>query len=370
MLKKEELQRYNRHIILPEFGLECQEKLKKAAVLVIGAGGLGCPILSYLCAAGVGRIGIVDGDTVEESNLQRQVLFSTEDVGKAKVEVAKEKLTKQNPFVVFETYHERLTNLNALSIVANYDIVVDGSDNFPTRYLVNDACVIQNKILVFGAIFKFDGQLSVFNYQGGPTYRCLFPEPPAAGEVPNCSDIGVLGVLPALIGSMMASETIKVITGIGEVLSGKLLAIDTLTMQQQLLRFQKHEPNGQIKKLTDYQSFCGIKETVEPKEKEINPADLAQMMGKEEIQLIDVREPYEYEICHIAESKLIPLQQLPSRIQEIDPKKKIVVICHHGIRSASAIKYLEVEHAYSNLINLSGGIDAWATTVDTAMERY
>ena len=180
MLKKEELQRYNRHIILPEFGLECQEKLKKAAVLVIGAGGLGCPILSYLCAAGVGRIGIVDGDTVEESNLQRQVLFSTEDVGKAKVEVAKEKLTKQNPFVVFETYHERLTNLNALSIVANYDIVVDGSDNFPTRYLVNDACVIQNKILVFGAIFKFDGQLSVFNYQGGPTYRCLFPEPPAA----------------------------------------------------------------------------------------------------------------------------------------------------------------------------------------------
>jgi len=372
ILSTKELKRYNRHIILPEFGLESQEKLKQTKVLVIGAGGLGCPILSYLTAAGVGTIGIIDEDIVDESNLQRQILFSTEDIGKPKVKVAEQKLSKQNPFVNFEVYHQRLTKENALSIFEKYDIIVDGSDNFPTRYLVNDACVILNKILVFGAIFKFDGQLSVFNYQQGPTYRCLFPEPPAVGEVPNCSEIGVIGVLPGLIGSMMANETIKIITGIGEVLSGKLLMLDTLTMNQQIVRFAKQNSNSKIKELVDYEDFCGITKTESHMQmsKNISPQELSQKLKIQSIQLIDVREPYEYQICHIPNSKLIPLQQIPGKINEIDQNIPTVVICHHGMRSASAIRFLEENHGFKNLINLSSGIDGWAIEVDEKMERY
>ncbi|MFK7899801.1 MAG: molybdopterin-synthase adenylyltransferase MoeB [Cyclobacteriaceae bacterium] len=366
-----EKKRYNRHLILSEFGLDNQEKLKQAKVLVIGAGGLGSPILQYLTAAGVGTIGIVDDDVVDESNLQRQVLFSTQDIGKSKSEVAKEKLTAQNPFVLFTTYNERLTNENALSIFKDYDIVVDGSDNFPTRYLVNDACVILNKVLVFGAIFKFDGQLSVFNYDNGPTYRCLFPEPPSEGEVPNCSEIGVIGVLPGLIGTMMANEVIKVITGIGEVLSGKLLVLNTLTMNQQVVRFEKDKANSEITELMDYERFCGIGQ--EPKnelEKSITPVELAEKLKTNTIHLLDVREPFEYEICHIKGSQLVPLQQIPALVEKIDRETPTVVICHHGMRSASAIRFLEENHGFMNLTNLSSGIDGWAREVDIEMEKY
>lgn len=369
-LSTQELKRYNRHIILPDFGLESQEKLKQAKVLVIGAGGLGCPILQYLTAAGLGTIGIIDDDVVDESNLQRQVLFSTEDIGKSKAETAKEKLSLQNPHIQFQTYQERLTNGNALNIIKEYEIVVDGSDNFQTRYLVNDACVILNKVLVFGAIFKFEGQLSVFNYTNGPTYRCLFPEPPLPGEVPNCSEIGVIGVLPGIIGSMMANETIKIITQKEGVLSGKLLMIDTLSMNQSIISFTKNPENSNISELSDYDAFCGIAEQEIELGQSISPKELRELLNTSEVQLIDVREPHEYEICHIEGSKLIPLQQIPTRYNEIDQNKSTVVICHHGMRSASAIQFLEQTHGFKNLTNLSFGIDGWALEVDQEMERY
>ena len=368
-LSQKELVRYNRHIILPEIGLEGQEKLKKAKVLVIGAGGLGCPVLLYLSAAGVGTLGILDFDEVSESNLHRQILYTSADVGQSKAAVAAQKLKAQNPFTNFVVHNVRLSTENALSIFEQYDIVVDGSDNFPTRYLVNDACVITNKVLVFGSIFKFDGQVSVFNYQGGPTYRCLFPDPPSADEVPNCAQVGVLGVLPGLIGTMQANETIKIITGAGQVLSGKLFYFDAMNMSSQTLSFERSNA-ADVKELIDYEDFCGAK--VEPtfELKSMSVDELKDLLETETIQLIDVREEFEYGICHLENAKLIPLGEIGNHVSRIERDVKTVVYCHHGMRSASAIAQLQIDYGFSNLYNLEGGIDEWAMEIDQSMDRY
>lgn len=364
-----ELKRYNRHLILPEFGKEGQEKLKRARVLVIGAGGLGSPVLLYLTAAGVGTIGIIDDDKVDESNLQRQVLFDTKDIGYAKAEISVAKLSQQNPHVSFKSYPERLTSENAVELFAQYDVIVDGTDNFPTRYLVNDACVLTNKPLIFGSIFKFDGQVSVFNYNEGPTYRCLFPEPPQAGEVPSCSQVGVIGVLPGIIGSLQAAETIKIITGIGEPLSGKLMHFNALTMNSEMFTISKN-PEIEVTELIDYADFCGVKEEVIADVELMGAGELSVIMGMQPVQLIDVREDFEWDICHIEGAKQIPLGDITSRVSEIDRDQKTVIYCHHGARSAQAIQTLQKEYGFTNLVNLEGGIDAWAEMIDDDMERY
>jgi len=379
MLSSEELARYNRHIILPEVGKLGQERLRNARVLVIGAGGLGCPVLLYLTAAGVGTIGIVDFDVVDASNLQRQVLFRPADVGKLKAEVAAEVLSAQNPFVRFTVHNTKLIRENALELLSSYDVIVDGSDNFPTRYLVNDACVILKKPLVFGSIFKFEGQVSVFNLKNekgeyGPTYRCLFPEPPNPADVPNCNEIGVLGVLPGMIGSIQANETLKIILRIGEPLSGKLLVIDALTMATNTIIFKKNEENGRIRELEeDYKEFCHItKETqnFEPGFKEISIHELKQKLdAKENIELLDVREEYETEICSLGGIS-IPMHSVPSRVEHIPTDKPLIVYCHHGMRSAMIVKFLSEELGFTNLYNLDGGIHAWATHIDKTMTKY
>ena len=364
MLSKEELKRYNRHLILPEIGIEGQEKLKHSRVLVIGAGGLGCPILQYLTAAGVGTIGIIDFDTVDETNLQRQILFDVKDIGKPKVEVAKQKLSAQNPFINFNIYNTKLTKDNALNTFNDYDIIVDGSDNFPTRYLVNDTCVISGKPLVFGSIFKFEGQVSVFNYNGGPTYRCLFPQPPAPQDAPNCSEIGVLGVLPGIIGCLQANETIKIIAGIGKPLSGKLLVFDALTLNINIIGFSAIEDNFNITELIDYEDFCATRV------KEITVAELKKkLIDKEDIQIIDVREKFEYEICNLG-GELIPLANIADNVDKISKAKIVIVHCHHGTRSAKAIDILIKIFPFDNLLNLKGGIHAWSLEIDKNMTTY
>lgn len=354
MLSKEEINRYSRHIILPEIGIEGQEKLKRAKVLVVGSGGLGCPVLQYLVAAGVGTIGIADNDKVDETNLHRQILFSVEDVGKSKAEVANKKLSFQNPKINITSYVLRLTSENALNILKDYDIIIDGSDNFPTRYLVNDACKILNKTLVFGSIFKFEGQVSVFNYKNGATYRCLFPEPPQ--DSPNCAEIGVLGVLPGIIGTIMANETLKIILGIGEILSGKLFVLDALTMHTHVLEFEKNPANSKIEKLIDYELFCSTKS--QPMAKEISASEVKKMMtNKEDFQLIDVREKLEYFFSNI-KGENIPLGSIEKNIDKISRTKKVVVHCKSGMRSRSAIDLLEKKYGFKNLYNLTGGIEA------------
>ena len=347
-MTNEEKKRYARHLILPEIGESGQEKLKQAKVLVVGAGGLGCPVLQYLVAAGVGKIGIIDFDKVEISNLQRQILFSTEDIGKYKAEVAREKLAKQNPHINLISHILYLTPQNAIEIISDYDIVVDGSDNFATRYLVNDVCVILNKPLVFGSVFKFEGQFSVFNYREGPTYRCLYPEPPNEGEVPNCAEIGVMGVLPGIIGLMQANEVIKIIVGIGEVLSGKLLSFDALTMQFNSFDFLLNPNNRNIKKLIDYDLFCGTSN-------EITAEELKQKIKlKEDFQLIDVREQNEYQVKNIG-GILIPLGQLTDNITKINSEQEIIVHCASGARSKKAVSLLK-EKGFKRVYNLKNGL--------------
>src|ERR1700756_1967130 len=343
-MTNEELKRYARHIILSEIGLEGQQKLNQAKVLVIGAGGLGCPVLQYLTAVGVSTIGIVDFDTVDESNLQRQVLYSTEDVGKPKAQIAKEKLGKQNPYINLIAHVINLTAENALDIITKYDIVVDGSDNFATRYLVNDACVMLNKVLVFGSIFKFDGQVSVFNYQNGPTYRCLYPEPPVTGEVPNCAEIGVIGVLPGIIGTLKANEVIKIICGVGEVLSGKLLLFDALTMQFTTFSIEVNPANKKIDKLIDYDIFCG--NTLEISANELKE----KIKSKTDFQLLDVRELQEYEQKNIG-GTLIPLNQLTANLHKLSKEKETIVHCASGVRSKKAIAILK-ENGFTKIYNL------------------
>lgn len=368
MLSKEEISRYNRHLILPGFGISRQEKLKQAKVLVIGAGGLGCPALLYLTAAGIGEIGIIDFDTVDESNLQRQIIFSLDDVGKLKAEVAAEKLAKQNPHIRFNVYPLRLQNKNALKILQRYDVIVDGSDNFSTRYLVNDACVLLKKPVVYGAVYKFEGQVSVFNYNTtAPTYRCLFPVPPAAGSVANCSEIGVLGVLPGIIGTLQATEVLKIITGIGEVLSGRILLVGALNMDFSTVELLRNEdawrstaPSTVEEFLkTDYDFFCGNKPTASVLKKITVPELLKMLDNKNEIQLLDVREPDEQPQIDELTDLIIPLAEIKNRATEISGTKKVIVFCKGGTRSRKAIELLESELGFTNLYNLEGGVTEW-----------
>jgi len=348
MLSTAEKKQYDRHLILDKIGVPGQEKLKAAKVLVIGAGGLGCPILQYLTAAGVGTIGIIDNDTVAQSNLQRQILYTVDDIGSYKAAVAAERLSKLNPFVKFDVYKTYLSRDNALELFNKYDIIVDGSDNFATRYLTNDAAVLSNKPLVYGAIFKFEGQVSVFNYKNSGTYRCLYPTAPKPDSSPNCSEIGVLGVLPGIIGSLQANETIKIICEIGEVLANKLLIYDTLSMNQLVLKFEKSE-KGAVKKLEeDYEFFCGIEKV----KNEISLDELHQ--HKEKYNLLDVREASEREEYHIGGIH-IPLKELPDKIKEIPKNKPLVIYCKAGDRSKRAIKFLENNNFENSLINLKGG---------------
>ncbi|MET4080443.1 molybdopterin/thiamine biosynthesis adenylyltransferase/rhodanese-related sulfurtransferase [Pedobacter sp. UYP30] len=347
MLQKEELKRYSRQIILPELGLKGQEKLKSAKVLMIGAGGLGCPVLQYLAAAGVGQIGIIDDDVVAETNLHRQILYGHEDIGFKKADLAAQKLRKLNPFIAIQSFTERLNAENAPSILKNYDLIIDGSDNFPTRYLVNDTCVALNKTLVFGSIFKFEGQVSVFNYENGPQYRDIFPESPPEDEVPNCAEIGVIGVLPGIIGTFMANEAIKVITEIGEVLSGKLLTFNALDASVQVFQFKSS--SAQIKNVT-------AKIASSTEEKAIDISDLKLQLQNEPttICLVDVREEYEFEDFNIGGIN-IPLYELVERIKEIPLGKTLVFCCQSSQRSKLALKLIN-PHYKGEILYLKDGV--------------
>ena len=356
---KEELARYNRHIIIPEFGIEAQKKLKAAKVLVIGSGGLGSPLLLYLAAAGVGTLGIVDLDVVDDSNLQRQVLFGVQDIGTPKVEAAKIRLKQLNPHIKIKTYNTQFTSKNSLEIIRDYDVVADGTDNFPTRYLVNDASVLAGIPNVYASIFQFEGQVSVFNYTDkngtkGPNYRDLYPTPPEPGLIPNCAEGGVLGVLPGIIGSLQANEVIKVITGVGEPLSGRFFVFDALTFETRTLKITKRANSTEIKELIDYEQFCGIS-AIEKPVKEISTLELENWISNgEDFQIIDVRETSEYEQINIG-AHLIPLGEVIARNHEIEREKKVVIHCRSGARSAKAIRQLE-EIGFDNLYNLKGGI--------------
>ena len=349
MLSKEEKTQYSRHLILNEIGTAGQEQLKKAKVLVIGAGGLGCPVLQYLCAAGVGTIGIIDHDVVDQSNLQRQILYTHNDIGKYKASVAASRLALLNPYIHFNTYLETLSRDNAIELFSKYDIIVDGSDNFPTRYLVNDAAVLTNKPVVFGSIFKFEGQVSVFNYINGPTYRCLYPNPPQAKAVPNCSEIGVLGVLPGIIGAFQANEVLKMVCKIGTPLSGKLLAFNALSMQQHVFSFKKNERIVITTLDKDYSSFCGVSSKLQ------DITYNAYRAQTTNYNLLDVRTYAERDKFHIG-GLHIPLDELKERYNEIPQDKPLVVYCASGMRSQAAISFLFEENFNANLVNLKNGL--------------
>lgn len=369
-LSKEEIARYSRHLLLNEIGVSGQEKLKQAKVLVIGAGGLGCPALLYLAGAGVGTIGIVDFDKVDESNLQRQILYGVSSVGKLKAEEAKRHLSKQNPYINIISHPVRLTNETALNLFPDYDIIIDGTDNFATRYLVNDACVLLDKPLVYGSIYKFEGQVSVFNYSDaenikGPSYRCLFPTPPSPESSPNCSEIGVLGVLPGIIGTLQANETIKLITGIGKILSGKLLLFDALNMQFTSLSVKRNEEfikstpsSKELFLKTDYNYFCDSKKATAIKE--ITVMELHQLIKiNSDIQMLDVREVSEQPQVEILKDIQIPLGQITDCADKIDKNKQVIVFCRSGARSAKAIQVLKEKFGFENLYNLKGGVMEW-----------
>lgn len=380
-LSKEELVRYNRHLILSGFGPEKQQQLKAAKVLVVGAGGLGSPVLLYLGAAGVGTLGIVDADDVEETNLQRQVIFNENDCGANKALAAAKNLAAKNHFCTFTPYPVRLIASNAVEIISDYDVIVDGTDNFPTRYLLNDACVLLGKPLVYGSILTFEGQVSVFNLKdnGGYTanYRDLFPSPPDPESVPNCEQAGVLGVLPGLIGCMQANEVIKIITGIGEPLTNKLLILDSMNLEQNIFTFPNRQARNSIRGLVDYEEFCGINrhksKSLDSKElamKEVTVQELKEMMDSgAAFQLIDVREPHEVDICEIG-GELIPQGDIPKNVDKVSKDKKVVIHCRSGARSGNVVQWLEKNHGYTNLYNLKGGILAWAREIDPEMPTY
>ncbi len=378
-LSREEIQRYSRHLIMPEVGMEGQLKLKRARVLTIGTGGLGAPLGLYLAAAGVGHLGLVDFDVVDSSNLQRQVTFTTADVGKPKSEAAKARLLALNPMIEIVSYETRLTSENALEMFRDYDIIVDGTDNFPTRFLVNDACVLLGKPNVYGSIFRFEGQATVFGYPGGPCYRCLYPEPPPPGLVPSCAEGGVLGVLPGIVGSIQAMETIKLILGAGEPLVGRLLLFDALAMRFRELKLKKNPEcaicgeHRTITKLIDYEEFCGIRGEEAPAMtdgiQEITATELKARQDRgDKVFILDVREPHEYQICNL-NGKLIPLGELPRRVNELDSSVEMVVHCRSGKRSADAIHFLQTA-GFKKLWNLKGGVLAWADEVDPRMPKY
>ncbi len=378
-LSNDEILRYSRHLIMPEIGMEGQLKLKRAKVLLVGTGGLGAPLGLYLAAAGVGRIGVVDFDKVDFTNLQRQIMFGTSDVGRPKIEAAGERLGNLNPEIRLDRYETALTSENALEIIRDYDIVADGSDNFPTRYLVNDACVLLGKPNIYGSIFRFEGQASIFGAPGGPCYRCLYPEPPPPGLVPSCAEGGVLGVLPGIIGSIQAMETLKLILGKGEPLIGRLLLFDALGMKFRELKLRKnaHCPicgeHPTITKLLDYAEFCGIRGEEAPAAHstvpEMTPRELkARLDGGDDIFVLDVREPHEYQICNIG-GHLIPLGDLPQRVNELDSSREIVAHCRSGKRSAEAAEFLR-KAGFKKLWNLRGGILGWSDEVDPTVPKY
>lgn len=382
-LTSAELLRYSRHIALPELGIAGQQKLKHGSALVVGAGGLGAPVALYLAAAGVGRIGVIDFDRVDATNLQRQVLYGTSDVGRSKVQVATRRLRDLNPEIDVVPHETQLTTDNALEILADYDVVIDGTDNFPTRYLVNDACVLLGKPYVYGSILRFDGQVAIFDAQRGPCYRCLFREPPPPGLVPNCAEGGVLGALPGIIGSLQALEAIKLISGAGEPLIGRLLLFDGLTTKWRELRLKKNPEcavcgtHPTITGLIDYDEFCGVttKENMAAESQqatEISVTELKEKLDRgEQPLLLDVREPFEWNIANLGGygAKLIPLKQLTERTGELDPQEEIVVICRSGNRSARAAQYLRGA-GFPNVLNLSGGIVAWAREIDPSLPTY
>jgi adenylyltransferase/sulfurtransferase len=378
-LSQQEIARYSRHLIMPEVGMEGQKRLKSASVLLIGAGGLGSPLALYLAAAGVGRIGLVDFDVVDFSNLQRQVLHGTPDVGRPKLQSAKDRLQAINPEVVVDLFETRLTSQNALRICDPYDIIIDGTDNFPTRYLVNDVCVLLGKPNVYGSIFRFDGQASVFHPPHGPCYRCLYPEPPPPGEVPSCAEGGVLGILPGLIGCIQATEAVKLIIGKGEPLIGRLILYDALAMKFREFKVRRNPKcpicgdQPTITKLIDYEQFCGVRGQEAPAaavDGEITVEELKTRLDRgENLFILDVRNPEEIQICRIAGTTVIPLPELPHRFRELDRNREMVVHCKSGVRSAKAIAFLR-QQGFTRLKNLKGGILAWAERIDRTMARY
>lgn len=379
-LRPDQFDRYRRHLTLPELGLEGQQRLLAGSVLLIGVGGLGCPAAQYLAAAGVGRIGLIDDDVVSASNLQRQILYATADVGRPKVDVARERLEGLNPDVRIDTHKLRLDSSNALELFADYDIIVDGTDNFPTRYLTNDACVLLGKPNVHGSIFRFEGQASVFDAAKGPCYRCLYPEPPPPGAVPSCAEGGVLGILPGTVALVQATETLKILTGLGQPLYGRLLHYDALEMAWREFKMQKDPEcpicgdDPEIRELIDYEGFCGMpaREGELPEIVQCSPAHYVERRDAgESIFLLDVREPHEVEIARIEGAHWIPLGDLEKRVDELEAARgqAIVVHCHLGGRSSKAVQRL-LELGYSTSENLDGGIDAWSLTVDSSVTRY
>jgi sulfur-carrier protein adenylyltransferase/sulfurtransferase len=376
-LSHDEILRYSRHLLVPEVAMDGQKKLKAASVLLIGAGGLGSPAALYLAAAGVGRIGIVDFDVVDSTNLQRQIIHSTEAIGSSKLASAKARIEGLNPYVEVETYEMMLSSENALELFKDYDIIADGTDNFPTRYLVNDACVLLGKPNVYGSIFRFEGQASVFYAKQGPCYRCLYPEPPPPGLVPSCAEGGVLGVLPGTIGLIQATETIKLILGIGEPLIGRLLLYDALSMRFRELKLRKDPDcpicgkHPTIHELIDYEAFCGITAADEGiTEVDITVTELAERLQRgEDLVLLDVREPHEWEIAHLEGATLIPVNEVQERAHELSTADEIVLYCKSGVRSARAVQQLQML-GFRKLHNLRGGINAWADQVDPSMPTY
>jgi adenylyltransferase/sulfurtransferase len=378
-LAADEVLRYSRHLIIPDVGLTGQRRLKNARVLLVGAGGLGSPLGLYLAAAGVGTLGLVDFDVVDLTNLQRQVLHGTKDIGRPKLASATERIRDVNPHVHVEGFETRLTSANALEILRDFDVIVDGTDNFPTRYLTNDACVLLGKPNVYGSIFRFEGQASVFATAEGPCYRCLFPEPPPPGLVPSCAEGGVLGVLPGLVGTIQATETIKLLLGIGEPLIGRLLLIDALATRFRTVNLRRDPAcpacgTRELRELVDYEEFCGIRsaeaEQLADAVPEITPAELAEKLRrKEDIDLIDVREPHEWEIARIPGARLIPLGTVPDALATLDSSRDIVVHCQGGIRSAKAVRQLRAA-GFKRVWNLAGGIRRWSDDVDPSTPKY
>ena len=377
-LTNDEILRYSRHLIMPEVGMEGQKKLKAARVLCIGAGGLGSPLALYLAAAGVGTLGIVDFDVVDYTNLQRQIIHSTADVGRKKLDSAAEKLKAINPFLNIRKFETRLSSDNALELFRDFEIIADGTDNFPTRYLVNDACVLTGKPNVYGSIFRFEGQASVFAMKEGPCYRCLYPEPPPPGLVPSCAEGGVLGILPGLVGVIQATEAIKLILGQGDSLIGRLLLVDALGMKFRELKLRKNPDcpvcgkHPSITKLIDYNEFCGIRGEEKPMEVGVPEIQVEELKSRldsgEDVFVLDVREPHEYQICNI-NGYLIPLGDLPKRVHELDSSREIVAHCRSGARSAKAVDFLR-QAGFKKVHNLAGGILAWADRVDPKMPKY
>jgi adenylyltransferase/sulfurtransferase len=377
-LSQDELRRYDRHLILPEIGLEGQQKLRNASVLLVGAGGLGSPVALYLTAAGVGRIGLVDFDQVDPSNLQRQVMHGTADIGRPKLESARDRIRELNPHVKVELHPVRLTSANAMELARAYDVVIDGSDNFPTRYLINDTCVLLGKPYVYGSIYRFEGQASVLAAPDGPCYRCLFREPPPPGLVPSCAEGGVLGVLPGLIGVVQATETIKLLLGIGETLAGRLLLVDALTMRFRTLTLSPDPAcpacgTRELKALIDYERFCGLKPEHQPMTQDLGdltPPELAAKIEQgDDFDLIDVREPHEWNIGRIPGARLVPLGKLTAELDNLDPEREIVVYCRTGGRSARAKAQL-VSAGFGKTRNLLGGIIRWSNEVDPSVPKY